>query len=300
MLKLFFERGPLPHFHGFFKNYVKHIEVDTTDDCDYVISAQINIGEYNAKTIQNAINIYIKCKSKVIIFLVSDTSKKFRVPKNVLLFRTSLLKTRKKNNEFVLPYIFEPPLVYNQINKTVTPKIGFCGQTKNNIGKRKTCIKVFEKSGKFITNFIERSGFWNGKPNDEILKTEFEENIYNNHFNIANRGRGNFSIRFYQILSAGRIPVLLDTNILLPFSNEINYNEHIVISKSSRKLVLKTLNFYYSKTDIELRDVQSNNVQLYKNYFTLEGYGKKIEIILLDYVFIKPRIYDYFIFNKRI
>jgi hypothetical protein len=283
MLKFYFEDGLLPHLDSFFKNHVNHQVVDQMQDCDFVISAKINIGEYSSKVIQKAINSYKDNPKKIIIFLISDTSKKFNLPINVLLFRTSLLKSRINLNEFVLPYIFEKRLDFHILDKSTRPKIGFCGQTQHNIGKRKTCMKFFEQNKIFETDFIERNGFWNGKPNDEHLKKEFEDNIYQNHFNLANKGRGNFSIRFYQVLSAGRIPVVLDTDVVLPFADEIDYKKHIIISKSPRRLAEKVFSFYQTHTNEEMIALQKRNYQLYQDFFTFEGYGKKLEHILLNF-----------------
>lgn len=286
MLKLFFEDGLFPNFHDFFSNHVKHIKVFRIDECDYVVSFQLMFGVYDQKEVQKGLNVYKNYTKRVILFLVSDSSKTFNVPENVLLFRTSVLKSKQKGNEFVLPYIFEQPLNFISLEKT---KIGFCEQTQHNIGKRKSTIKAFLKSNIFITNFIERNSFWNGKPNDENLKKEFENNIYDNHFNICNKGRGNFSIRFYQVLSAGRIPVVLDTNVKLPFDEEIDYKNHIIISKSNKRLVQKTKDFYESKTSEELLEIQEKNRQLYQEYFSFGGFGEKLEKFLGKYSFVKKR-----------
>ena len=96
MLKLYFEDGPYPDVHNFFHNYVQHENVQTVAACDYLVSAQIKYGEYDKKVIQKGLNVYKNFSQKVIVFLVSDSSETFNVPENVLLFRTSVLKSKQK------------------------------------------------------------------------------------------------------------------------------------------------------------------------------------------------------------
>ena len=45
---------------------------------------------------------------------------------------------------------------------------------------------------------------------------------------MAPKGNGNGSIRFYEALSLGRFPVLIDTDCVLPLAEVINYNDFVV------------------------------------------------------------------------
>ena len=47
-------------------------------------------------------------------------------------------------------------------------------------------------------------------------------------FTLASRGDGNYSARFYEALSLGVVPIIPDTDIVLPFEEVIPYDEFIV------------------------------------------------------------------------
>jgi hypothetical protein len=134
-IKLFFEPGE--HFATtFFRLNVTHTEA-SVQACDYIISASFPMGLKKKSELQKILNQYLQINKKVIAFLISDFEDTLDVPKNVLLFRTSMYKTKKKANEVVLPYIwegFDEP--FYALKKTDKPIVGFCGSIKNNLGKR--------------------------------------------------------------------------------------------------------------------------------------------------------------------
>lgn len=49
----------------------------------------------------------------------------------------------------------------------------------------------------------------------------FLQNLFACPYGLAMRGKGNHSVRFYEILAAGRIPVFINTNCVLPFEGEL-------------------------------------------------------------------------------
>lgn len=61
----------------------------------------------------------------------------------------------------------------------------------------------------------------------------FYRSIYRNLYSICCRGTENYSIRFYETLCLGRIPVVVDTDIRLPFDDVIDYGKHcLILSKA--------------------------------------------------------------------
>ena len=63
----------------------------------------------------------------------------------------------------------------------------------------------------------------------EKYKFEYWNNMLDSPFILCIRGNGNFSVRFYETLALGRIPILIDTDCVLPLSNEIDWNKHCII-----------------------------------------------------------------------
>jgi hypothetical protein len=77
------------------------------------------------------------------------------------------------------------------------------------------------------TNFLLRTRYHGGDVQDKALqeknKIEFIDNLLGSDYIVCMRGGGNYSLRFYETLSLGRIPIFIDTDCLLPFQNYIDY-----------------------------------------------------------------------------
>lgn len=274
-LKIFFEGESIAN--EIIQNHLNHIP-SSIENCDVVVSSKFEVGLYEAKDIQNRINSYKHLNKIVLIFLVSDTTKKFKIPNNVVLYRTSLYKSKKNKCENLLPYLWE---CYDKpekpLQKTELPRVGFCGNVNKNLGKRLSTIKALEQNENIETDFIQRKGFWAGKPNDEQLKNDYINNLINSHFTICNRGRGNFAIRFYQALSLGRIPVLIDSDMIFPFENIINWDEIIIKAKNETKLSEKIVNWWKSKNNSEVINAQLKCREIYDSYLTMSAFSIALE-----------------------
>jgi hypothetical protein len=78
------------------------------------------------------------------------------------------------------------------------------------------------------TDFIQRSQYKAGARTVEegrSAREEFLQNMQNTDYTVCVRGGGNFSVRLYETLAMGRIPVLVDTDCLLPFSDDPRWRE---------------------------------------------------------------------------
>lgn len=291
-LKLYFEGHD--YCSVFFRNYVKHKEVNF-EDCDFVISSSFESGNSIKKEIQEKLDTYINYDKKVIVFLLSDYNNKLNVPSNVILFRTSLYKSIKKDNEFILPYLWDYFTDEIQIiEKSDKPIVGFCGNIKKNSGHRLSCINKLKANKNIQSNFITRLGFAGGVAE---LVPAFKKNILDSHFTISNRGRGNFSIRFYQVMSLARIPVLIDTDMVFPFEDEIDWKTLIITAKNETKLVKKINNYWKFISNEKLIENQKKCKEIFDTYLSPNGFGNKMTEFLIDKkqnpITIKPKYFDF-------
>jgi hypothetical protein len=98
---------------------------------------------------------------------------------------------------------------------------------------RTRVLKAFENQPGLKTNYVLRSRYHGGDVNDEALqeknKIEFVENLVGSDYIVCMRGGGNYSLRFYETLSVGRIPIFIDTDCLLPFQDRIDYEKYFPI-----------------------------------------------------------------------
>ena len=110
------------------------------------------------------------------------------------------------------------------------------------------------------------------------LPENFYQNIEKNHYTLCVRGTGNFSARFYETLSLGRIPVLINTDCILPFANQINWREHIICIEQNEltDIDYKILDFHTSLNQDSLTHMQKMNRELWKNKFSFPGFVRQL------------------------
>ncbi len=155
--------------------------------------------------------------------------------------------------------------------------------------KRAHLLKVFEKCDQVSTDFIFRDKYRAGVKIEEKkadTTKEFYQNIFDNPYTLSMRGGGNFSVRFYETLAVGRIPVLLNTDCLLPLSNTIDWNEHcVIIDETDYKSVgQKVLDFHTNLNEDEFISLQKNNRILWKKYLTRHTFFPLIHDFFLNKV----------------
>ena len=142
--------------------------------------------------------------------------------KGVFVYKTSIDSRYRPNNEFILGVQIKDSFKGNYIQDDKL-SIGFVGQTAHG---RSKYLQYLEKSI-IKTDFIKRDLDFDsyGKDKAEILTKEFFQNMENNLFIFCYRGRGNFSIRFYETLMMGRIPIVINTHNIYPYMDQIDYHQ---------------------------------------------------------------------------
>jgi hypothetical protein len=93
-------------------------------------------------------------------------------------------------------------------------------------------IKACRNSPLIKTYFVLRKSFSGAVQTIEVppvqARKEFVDSVIASDFVLAPKGDGNYSNRFLEALSMGRIPVLIDTNTVLPLEDVIEYSSIMV------------------------------------------------------------------------
>ena len=142
--------------------------------------------------------------------------------------------------------------------------------------ERAKLMKAFENNSLVKTNFIYRNQYRAGARSDEDLErttTEYYENILNSDYVLCVRGAGNFSVRFYETLMMGRIPIFVNTDCLLPFEDQINWKNHLVwVEWKDRKDIATIVSDFHKKiTNEDFINIQINNRKLWKETLSLNN-----------------------------
>jgi hypothetical protein len=155
--------------------------------------------------------------------------------------------------------------------------------------ERGRLLHSLENSKGLKTNFLFRSHYKAGATttaNKNKVEKEFYENIYSNLFTLCLRGMGNYSVRFYQTLAMGRIPVLIDTDSNLPFSDQIDYKNIVVKVPFSDRFNTEDylIDFLKNKTNSDLVKIQEACRSVWVDHFNsaamLENLSIKMKSLL--------------------
>jgi hypothetical protein len=107
---------------------------------------------------------------------------------------------------------------------------------------------------------------------DEVNKV-FYENMKNSHYAFCYRGWGNFSLRLYETLAAGRIPVIIKSNENLPFPDKIDWNIFPVVNESEQHKVAEIVAaFHAGITEDEFVSLQKKARFIWTEYLTYNNY----------------------------
>ena len=237
------------------------------------------------------------------LIVLRNSGNKSKLPKTHLgmptFIKDPLVRIFKTNDILVRDY-------------TAMPVIGFCGQANASVFNalseivktmsrnflyrmrlrsslpqqvlstsytRASLLKNFEKSTLVRTNFIRRKKYRAGASDEQQRKkttVAFYENMQQSDYVLCMRGAGNFSVRLYETLAMGRIPVFIDTDCLLPSENNIAWKQHVVwVPYSDRKRVAAYVDrFHKGLSPEKFRNLQQQNRSLWENQLTLGGFFK--------------------------
>lgn len=240
-----------------------YTKAKTIDECDLAVIP------FKFNTIDGRVEQYCKYAAdhnkKVVAFLNDDDDTTFNLPANLVLFRTSLLKSRQLPNERAFPVIV-PDHFPSHIDLPTFPEnrtVAFCGYIGNG---RLSYIERFS-SIYHDTNLVFRNGFWAPQYSKFEARKTFYSNLLSSSFTFCIRGNGNFSYRFYEALSFGRIPIFINTDCVIPFSNTIDWSKHIISVNEDQIDLLPNL-------IKECTISPDSNRELWQTYFSAEGYCK--------------------------
>ena len=117
-------------------------------------------------------------------------------------------------------------------------KIGHHWTPNDGIYLRQRAMSQLKASQLVATSFIVREDYFGGLMLDPTVKArvreEYVHNILDSDYVLCVRGWGNFSFRFFEAMSLGRTPVLVDTDCVLPLDFVHNYKNFCVIVPEDR------------------------------------------------------------------
>lgn len=229
-----------------FGDLIEAVDVDQADLLVYPTAVTTSSYDNACETVAQ-----FGSKTPCLMFAMGDSTRSTE-RRNTIVYRDSILRSQRREHEFSLP-AFVADTLEGQESDVLQPKakpdhatIGFCGYVGTARGRfayrlmgrhqkwlglhlRNKAVNTLLDSANVRANCKAKTRFRGGSngsaEQERRIRTEFLDNLFENDYALCLRGNGNFSYRFYEAMSAGRIPVFVDTDCLMPLEESIPYRE---------------------------------------------------------------------------
>lgn len=248
------------------------IEYTDVENCDFIYYPH---KIHKNTNIDNLIELSEKYNKKILLFYNDDNETIFNF-KNSILFRTSMLRSNKPKNYFSVPAFCNDLKKEENFflrKKEIIPTIGFCGAITHPF--RKIMIDKINKT-ELNKNLLIRDNFWGGNIWGSQVRSEYIQNTLNSDIVICLRGAGNFSYRFYETICLGRIPLVVDTDLVFPFDDFVGYeNFTIKLSVNNINDIEHEIMSFWNKIE-SYESLQKNIIDFWNQNLSPIGFIKNL------------------------
>ena len=278
-------------------------------DCDIAVFPQNweTAGERATELGEAFVSLCDGTGKRPVFFAGSDSAEP--LPVEGVVFRTSLSRSRRLPDEYALPAWSEDFLSrhlggeLHPRRKQKRPLVGFCGNPMAGVpaptigarvrgvlgaGRpeparelagehpRTLALRALARDERLRADFVLRSGFWGHRGLADRARTrrEYVQNMVESDYVLCARGVGNFSYRLYETLSAGRIPVFVDTDCVLPLDFDIAWRDYCVWvdERDIERIGDRVLEFHESLSPVEFEERQRACRRLWETHISPEGF----------------------------
>jgi hypothetical protein len=148
---------------------------------------------------------------------------------------------------------------------------------------RAQALYLLSRSKDIQDNFIFRVQWFNGIFNDGLnlsvireTRRQFLDNMLNSDYILCSRGAGNYSIRLYETLCLGRIPVFINTDCVLPFERWIDWKQYCVWieEKDVPHISKRIMEFHERLSPQQFQDLQRECRRLWLEWLSPQAFFK--------------------------
>lgn len=272
------------------------------------------VEQYNPDYLSRVYDAAEKAGKKVLLFDYTDyVDRTPKLPSHAVFFRVSVYKHHQTAQEIVMPYFVEDfgKTISPHVNKPPKAIVGFCGLSRyGNLGQalrskikhlgflsllmlrgdllplvhasgilwRGQALRALRKSSEMETNIIERKSYslhlGSVSGNPEEIRAEYRKNLETSTLALCVRGDANASQRFYEALSAGRVPLLLDTDSALPLEEVAPYGKCIIRVPygDMASLPVCAMEWHSAQGDTSFLEAEKQAKALFQKYLRLDRY----------------------------
>jgi len=148
---------------------------------------------------------------------------------------------------------------------------------------RTRVMRLLSRSELVETNFVVRDLFWGGvlstdkKSAQDLfqkVRQDYVHNMLDSDYALCVRGAGNFSWRFYEAMSCGRVPLFIDTDCGLPYDWLINWSQQFiwVEEQDVPSVAERLVTFHHSLSPQDFQNLQVNCRKLWEDWLSPVGF----------------------------
>lgn len=246
----------------------------------------------------------LRLDKKMVVFFNNDSDEPIPL-RNAIIFRTSFYRSTRRANEFAFPgwsidflrqyrggaheprekaaiptvcytgYVdYDPEDIRSVLVHHLKLLAGWRPPVERTL--RGLAVRTLQREPGVTMNFIRRKGFSGGC--DEATRREYWTNMIESDYALVIRGAGNFSYRLYEVMSCGRIPVLIDTDCVLPFDGILDWRSYCVWVDASEvdKVGDRILEFHEKISAAEFEELQVSIRRVYEQWICPTGFFRNI------------------------
>lgn len=247
------------------QTYFKEFVVDDATSADAIVLPNNfvrKLDDVSQAYVSQHSELSKKLNIPIFVFSCADFTDDIVFDAHIWVFRYSVYRSSMGAKDIVVPTVTEDPpqsLIFLR-DKRSRPVVSFCGQggfktrkewlkfelknalfdvesifspparaKKLGVYWRRAMMRACRNSPLIETNFIVRNSFSGHRATIELdpkqARQEYLETTAHADFVLAPKGDGNYSNRFIKTLAFGRIPVVVDTDIILPLEEVIDYSK---------------------------------------------------------------------------
>lgn len=229
-------------------------------------------------------------------------------PSHGVVYRDSILASRQTRFERAMPALCgdlkaEYCSATDPREWTPRPTVGFCGYVGSALrravwslqgeyervrGLRLRCraLRALGRCPGVKTVTVCRTRFWGGAigpkpvtpPERARIRREYLDNVFRTDYTLCVRGTGNFSYRFCEVMSAGRIPVFINTDCALPFADRIDWRRQVVwVEEQDLPLLGEAVVAFHRNLDEDsFRDLQKENRRIWEQWLSPTAFYRHV------------------------
>lgn len=215
-----------------------------------------------------------------------------------IVYRHSIFASRRVAGEDAMPAFCEDSLELHPGGVPIRswnprPSVGFCGyvgrpwrrlayramgrrRKADGLALRARLLDLLAAAPDLDCHFERNDRFLGGDAGilnadagvAQRVRAGYLDSLLGADYTLCARGAGNFSYRFYEVLSAGRIPIYVNTDSVLPYEREIDWKRHCVWVEAHEidHIAAKIREFHARHDDASFTALQRANRVLWENY----------------------------------